>query len=62
MVTMNEGIKEVRETSSRFIHRMETGVLAVYSWVSGPAMTEQERQQVHLHSTELIRRYPESLV
>ncbi len=62
MVTMNEGIKEVRETSSRFIHRMETGVLAVYNWMSGPAMTEQDRMQVHLHSTELFRRFPQSLV
>ena len=62
MVTMNEGIKEVRETSSRFIHKMETGVLAVYNWASGPPMTEQERHQVRVHSTEFIRRFPESLV
>ena len=45
MVTMNHSIKEVRETSSRFIHKLETGVVAVYDWVSGPPMTEHERTQ-----------------
>ena len=57
MVTMNQGIKEVRETGSRFIHRLETGVLTVYDWVSGPAMTEQERTQHRLAETEPIRRF-----
>lgn len=57
MVTMNQGLREVRESGSRFIHRMETGVLAVYDWVSGPAMTEQERRQLRLAETEPIRRY-----
>lgn len=60
MVTMNQGIREVRETGSRFIHRMEAGVLAVYDWVSGPAMTEQERIQHRLAETEAIRRYTQS--
>ena len=58
MVTMNQGIKEVRETSSRFIHRMETGLTAVYGWVSGPPMTEQERIQHRLIETEPLRRFP----
>ncbi len=57
MVTMNQGIKEMRETSSRFIHRLETGVMAAYGWVSGPAMTEQERIQHRLAETEPIRRF-----
>ena len=57
MVTMNQGIKEVRETGSRFIHRMETSVMAVYDWVSGPAMTEHERIQHRLVEIEAIRRY-----
>ena len=62
MVTMNQGIREVRESGSRFIHRMEAGVMAVYDWMSGTPTTEQERLQAQLHSTELIRRFPESLV
>lgn len=62
MVTMNQGIKEVRETSSRFIHRLETGVLAVYDWVSGPAMTEQERTQILLAEIEPIRRFSQPTV
>lgn len=57
MVTMNEGIKEVRETGSRFIHKLEHGVVAVYGWMSGPAMTEQERSQLRLVEAEPIRRY-----
>ncbi len=57
MVTMNQGIKEVRESGSRFIHRMEVGVMAVYGWVSGPGMTEQERTQLRLAETDSIRRY-----
>ena len=56
MVTMNQGVKEVRDVGSRFIHRVEAGVTAVYDWVSGPAMTEQERRQHVLHETEGIRR------
>ena len=57
MVTMHEGIREARETGSRFIHRMEAGALAVYNWVSGPAMTEQQRTQHRLYETEPIRRF-----
>ena len=60
MVTMNQGIKEVRESSSRFIHRMEAGLVAVYDWMSGPAMTEQKRMQTQLIETETLRRYPET--
>ena len=62
MVTMNQGVKEVRETGSRFIHRLETGVLAVYDWVSGPAMTEQERTQHRLAETEHLRRFSQPTV
>ena len=57
MVTVNQGIKEVRESGSRFIHRMEAGLLTAYDWVSGPAMTELERRQLRLAETEAIRRY-----
>ena len=62
MVTMNQGIKEVRETSSRFVHLMEAGVLAVYDWVSGPAMTEQERTQHRLAETDPIRRFSQTTI
>lgn len=62
MVTMNHGIKEMRETSSRFIHRLETGVMAVYDWVSGPPMTEQERTQHRLAETEPIRRFSQPTI
>ena len=62
MVTMNQGIKEMRETSSRFIHRLETGVMSVYDWVSGPAMTEQERIQHQIVETEPIRRFSQSTI
>lgn len=57
MVTMNQGIKEVRESGSRFIHLMESGLLTAYGWVSGPPMTELERRQLRLAETEAIRRY-----
>ena len=56
MVTMNQSVKEVRDAGSRFIHKMEAGVATVYNWVSGPAMTEQERTQLRLQETEGIRR------
>ncbi len=57
MVTMNQGIREVRESSSRFIHKLEHGALAVYDWVSGPAMSEQERMHLRLAETDAIRRF-----
>ena len=60
MVTVNQGIKEVRDSGSRFIHRMETGLVTVYGWVSGPAMTEQERINVKLAETEPLRRFPQT--
>ena len=56
MVTMNQGVKEFRDIGSRFVHKMEAGVAAAYNWVSGPAMTEQERTQHRLQETEPIRR------
>lgn len=62
MVTMNQGIREVRDTGSRFIHRLETGVMAVYGWVSGPPMTEQERTQHRLAETEPIRRFSQPTI
>lgn len=57
MATMNQNLRDVRQSGSRFIHRMETGLLAVYDWFSGPAMTEQERRQQRLAETEPIRRH-----
>ena len=60
MVTMNQSVKEVRDAGSRFIHKMEAGVATVYNWVSGPAMTEQERTQLRLLETEPIRRIPQN--
>ena len=62
MVTMNQGIKEVRDTGSRFIHRMESGMLAAYTWISGPAMSEQEREHHKLLETEHIRRFTQITV
>ena len=59
MVTMNQGVKEVKDVGSRFIHRMEVGVLAAFDWVTGPAMTEQDRLQQRLAETESIRRFPQ---
>ena len=61
MVTMNQGIKEVRDVGSRFIHRMETGMLAAFDWVTGPAMSEQDRLHRLINETEPYRRYPQSL-
>ena len=60
MVTMNQSVKEVRDAGSRFIHKMEVGVATIYNWMSGPAMTEQERTQLRLLETEAIRRIPQS--
>lgn len=59
---MNQGIKEVRESGFRFIHRMEAGALAVYDWVSGPPMTEQERMQHRLAETEPLRRFSQPTI
>ena len=56
MVTMNQGVKEVRDVGSRFFHKVEAGVATVYDWVSGPAMTDRERMQHELQVTEPIRR------
>ena len=56
MVTMNQGVKEVRDVGSRFLHKVESGVAAVYHLVSGPAMTEQERVQHRLQEAEHVRR------
>lgn len=59
MVTVNQGVKEVRDVGSRFVHRMEASVVAAYNWVSGPAMTEQDRLQHKLAETEFLRIYPQ---
>ena len=56
MVTMSQGVREFKGIGSRFIHKMEAGVMAAYDWVSGPAMTELERTQHRLEETEPIRR------
>ena len=62
MVTMNQGVKEVRDVGSKFIHRMELGVTAAYNWVSGPAMTEQDRAQQRIFETEALRRFPQTSI
>ncbi len=56
MVTMNQGVKEVRDIGSRFIHKMEAGLATVHELVSGPAMSELERTQHRLQEAEHIRR------
>ena len=38
------------------LHHMEEGVVAAYDWLSGPAMSEQERTQHKLFETESLRR------
>lgn len=62
MVTMNQGVKEVRDVGSRFVHKMEHGVVAAYNWVSGPAMTEHDRVQHKLAETEYLRRFPQTSI
>ena len=57
MVTMHQGIREARETGSRFIHWMEAGALSVYTWMSGRPMTEQERMQSRIYEAETQQRY-----
>ena len=57
MVTVRDTAKEVRESSSRVLHRMETGLMAAYDWISGPPMSELQRNQLKLYETENIRRY-----
>ena len=57
MVTMSQGVKEVQESGSRFIHRLEDGMMAAYAWVSGPAMTEQERVQHQRAASGAYRRH-----
>ena len=57
MVTMNEGIKEVRESGSRFIHKLEIGLVAAYDWMSGPPMTDQERAKLRMAESEPVRRF-----
>ncbi len=60
MVTMNQGVQEVKDAGSRFIHSMEAGLAAAYNWVSGPAMTEQDRVRHQLIETEPLRRFPQT--
>ncbi len=55
MVTVGEGFREVKHSGSHFIHRMESGFLAVYGWLSGPAMSEQQRIQQRLAESETTR-------
>ena len=62
MVTMNQGVKEAKDVGSRFVHRMEAGVMAAYNWVSGPGMTEQDRVQHKLAETEFLRRFPQTTI
>ncbi len=59
MVTMNQGIREVRENSSRLIHLMEAGLMSAFEWISGPAMSEQDRVQLKLAETQPLRRFPQ---
>jgi hypothetical protein len=38
------------------LHHMESGIVTAYDWLSGPAMSEQERSQHKLQETEATRR------
>ena len=38
------------------LHHMEEGVVAAYDWLSGPPMSEKERNQHRLYETDGIRR------
>ncbi len=60
MVTMNQGVREVRDVGSKFIHKMEFGVMAAYNWISGPAMTDLDRMQLRIMETEPLRRFPQT--
>lgn len=57
MVTVREGAKEVRESNSRVLHRMEAGLIAAYDWISGPPMSDLQRDQQKVYESEGIRRY-----
>ena len=37
------------------LHHMEHGIVAAYDWLSGPAMSEKERNQHKLHENVAIR-------
>ncbi len=60
MVTMNQGVKEVRDVGSRFFHRVEVSVVAAYNWVSGPGMTEQDRTHHKVVEAEALQRFPQA--
>ncbi len=56
MVTVGESIREVKHSGSHLVHRMETGFVAVYDWLTGPAMSDQERLRRSIAETEPVRR------
>ena len=41
---------------SGVLHGMEHSVVAAYDWLSGPAMSEQERAEHKLQETEVSRK------
>ena len=57
MVTVGEGVREVKDSGSKMLQRVEMGALAVYDWLSGPPMTDQQRIQHRLAELETARRY-----
>ena len=55
MVTVRIGVREAKESSSKVLHQMETGLIAAYDWLSGPGMTELDRRQQKLAESEPVR-------
>lgn len=58
MVTVGEGFREVKHSGSHLVHRMESGFQTVYGWLSGPAMSDQDRVRHQIVETEILRRFP----
>jgi len=55
MVTVRIGVREAKESGSKALHSVETGLIAAYGWLSGPGMTDQERRHQKLAESEPVR-------
>ena len=50
MVSVHIGVREVKESSSRMLNRVEAGLVAVYGWLSGPPMSDLDRPHKQLET------------
>ena len=62
MVTVGQGVREVKQSSSKMLQRLEMGAVSVYDWLTGPAMTDQQLDQHLLVELETARKYPRMLL